>query len=66
MRISLRFANNSINDDEDTNSIFKGIHKTYVLGTSKTSKTDYIELMDDLTMEYKACDLYNSVSYLKV
>ena len=61
MRISMRFNNNTINDDPDTNSIFKGIHKTYNLGTSLTKKSVTIELMEDLNMKYRACDLYNQV-----
>ena len=58
----MRFNNNSINDDPDTNYIFKGVHNKYALGTSPTKKKDYFEIMDDMTLTYKACDLYNSVN----
>ena len=38
LRCSMRFNNNTVNDDPDTNSIFKGIHKKYSLGLTPTKK----------------------------
>ena len=45
MRVSMRFNNNTINDDPDTNSIFKGVHKVYSLGTTARTKQSQDELM---------------------
>lgn len=61
MRFSMRFANNTVNLDPDTNTIFFGMHNTYNLGLSSVSKNSYEEVMKDFTMEYIIYNFTNRV-----
>lgn len=49
MRMTLRFVNNSVNNDTKTNSIFMGKHNTYALGTAFKNE-DYFEITDPTIM----------------
>ena len=54
MRFTMRFVNNTLNEDIHTNKVFKGRYKTYSLGYSAPSYKSQDEIILDDLVVYSA------------